>query len=160
MLKRNLKLNIPQNSLSNIKQILISGLLKGYVIMSRMSRSIKKHSSGFHEMGMRTLDDDSSEDDEYYERRERNGYSRQDSVPAEATITIEDSDDDNNNEESSPDRHRTADFQNRDSEDTVKGHDSDDSSDDVVLVGEIRPPEEIDGLEELSKVTSNGKKFF
>lgn len=102
-----------------------------------MAHASKKHSSGF------------------YEDFTRKPKKIMDLDESEVVTIDDDSDDDNNNEESSPDRHRAVgnDHSLRDSDETERRQES--TSSDVVIVDEYQSSE-MDEMEILSKITSNG----
>lgn len=124
-----------------------------------MSRSSKKHSSGFHEeydTGAMDGESSSASEDRQYSTRRMHQKVEPSLLPI-VTISIEDSDDelDNNNEESSPDRHRRGfegEEQLRDSNETTKRQDTDDSDNEVVEVS--------DEIENISKIVSNGNNIL
>jgi hypothetical protein len=134
-----------------------------------MSRSLKKHSSGFHEgydnmkKSRQKNGETSSTSSEYNYRH--NGPKYRSSTPPPAPMlsplkrgdceVVEinsDSDEDisydNNNEEALPDRHRM-----QESVETEKRDDS--NSSDVIYVGDST-----EEIERLSWITSNGKDFW
>lgn len=106
-----------------------------------MAQNTKKHSSGFFE------------DASVTRKPPKN-------LDLSEVVTIDDdSDDDNNNAESSPDRHQAVENDQSycDSDETDRRQES--TSSDVVIVEEY-PTKELEEIEELSRITSNGKFFF